>query len=138
MKISRTVRLPSIVAQATRVKEHFQKKKIEVSARYIDPSYIIRSAPANANDSIYCARLGTHAVHAAMAGKTGLLISLIHDQFVHVPIQLAVSKRHQIAPEKELWRDVVAATGQPRLMKNAEDSLQPTLPDVPAEPVLLV
>lgn len=118
-----------------RIRDYFRKKQIEVSARYIDPSYIIRSAPANANDSIYCARLGTHAVHAAMAGKTGLLISLMHDQFVHVPIQLAVSKRHQIAPEKELWRDVVAATGQPRLMKNPDATLQPQVTDPSDEPV---
>jgi 6-phosphofructokinase 1 len=119
------------------IRAHFQKRKIEVSARYIDPSYIIRSAPANANDSIYCARLGTHAVHAAMAGKTGLLVSLIHNQFVHVPIPLAVAQRHVIAPEKELWRDVVAATGQPRLMKNGHRLERPEEADTPNDPALM-
>ena len=89
---------------------------MEINLRYIDPSYMIRSAPANANDSIYCARLGANAVHAAMSGKTALLISLLHDHLVHVPIRLAVSRRNCIDPEGELWRDVTEATGQPLLL----------------------
>lgn len=101
-----------------RIAEHFKKKQIEINLKYIDPSYIIRSAPANPNDSIYCARLGTNAVHAAMAGKTEMIISLVNDQFVHVPIRLAVSKKNRINPDDGLWRDVTAVTGQPRLMKN--------------------
>jgi 6-phosphofructokinase 1 len=101
-----------------RITEYFKEKKLEINLRYIDPSYIIRSAPANPSDSIYCARLGTNAVHAAMAGKTEMLISLIHDNFVHVPIRLAVSKKNRINPDDALWRDVTTATGQPRLMKN--------------------
>jgi 6-phosphofructokinase 1 len=52
-----------------------------------------------------------------MAGKTGLIVSLLHDHFVHVPIRLAVSQRKCIDPEKELWRDVTEATGQPLLMR---------------------
>jgi hypothetical protein len=51
-----------------------------------------------------------------MAGKTGMLISLVHDSFVHVPMHMAVSRKNQIDPDKELWRDVIAATGQPRKM----------------------
>lgn len=101
-----------------KIAEHFKKMQMEINIKYIDPSYIIRSAPANPNDSIYCARLGTNAVHAAMAGKTEMIISLINDQFVHVPIRLAVSKKNRINPDKGLWRDVTAVTGQPRLMKN--------------------
>jgi 6-phosphofructokinase 1 len=101
-----------------KISSYFKQKQIEINLKYIDPSYIIRSAPANPNDSIYCARLGTNAVHAAMAGKSELLISLVHDTFVHIPINVAVSRKNRINPDKELWRDVVAATGQPRLMKN--------------------
>ncbi|RKY21083.1 MAG: ATP-dependent 6-phosphofructokinase, partial [Planctomycetota bacterium] len=97
---------------------YFKEKHIELNLKYIDPSYIIRSTPANPNDSIYCARLGTNAVHAAMAGKSELLISLVNDVFVHVPIRMAVSRKNRINPDKGLWCDVVTATGQPRLMKN--------------------
>ena len=78
---------------------------------------MIRSAPANSNDSIYCTKLGAYAVHAAMAGKTGMIVSLIHSRFVHIPIHLAVSGRKRIDPHRELWRDVIEATGQPLLIQ---------------------
>jgi 6-phosphofructokinase 1 len=97
---------------------YFKSIGMEINIRYIDPSYIIRSAPADPSDSLYCVRLGTHAVHAAMAGKTKLLMSLVNDHFVHVPITMAVSERNFVDPEGSLWRDVVNATGQPALMTN--------------------
>jgi 6-phosphofructokinase 1 len=98
--------------------DYFKQKHTEINLKYIDPSYIIRATPANSNDAIYCERLGTNAVHAAMAGKTALLVSLVNDHFVHIPIQMAVSRKNKIEPEGSLWRDVVEATGQPLLMKN--------------------
>jgi 6-phosphofructokinase 1 len=101
-----------------KISAYFKAKGVEINLKYIDPSYIIRSSPANANDSIYCARLGTNAVHAAMAGKTELLVSLVNNHLVHVPIRLAVSKKNIINPDGGLWRSVVEATGQPLLMKN--------------------
>jgi len=110
-----------------RISEYFKKKEIEINLKYIDPSYMIRGAPANSNDSTYCARLGAHAVHAAMAGKTEMIISLIHSQFVHVPIHLAISGRKRIDPHKELWRDVTEATGQPLLLQ--ERRKKPRSPD---------
>lgn len=98
--------------------EYFEQQQIEVNIKYIDPSYIIRSAPANPNDSIYCSRLGAHAVHAAMAGKTRTLISLLNNKFVHVPIKEAVSERNFVNTEGSLWRDVLENTRQPVSMKN--------------------
>ena len=96
---------------------YFKQTDVEISLKYIDPSYIIRAAPANASDSIYCQRLGANAVHAAMAGKTGLLISQIHSRLVHVPIRMAVMEKNRIAPNGDLWRDVTEATGQPVLLR---------------------
>ncbi len=101
-----------------RISAFFKKEKIEVNIKYIDPSYIIRSSPANPNDSIYCSRLGAHAVHAAMAGKTKILISLVNNTFVHVPIKVAVSKKRYVDIEGSLWRDVLENTRQPVKMKN--------------------
>ncbi|MDD3822127.1 MAG: ATP-dependent 6-phosphofructokinase [Sphaerochaetaceae bacterium] len=101
-----------------KIKEFFKKEGIEMSLKYIDPSYIIRSAPANPNDSIYCSRLGAHAVHAAMAGKTQALISLVNNKFVHIPIKVAVSERNHVNTEGSLWRDVLENTRQPASMKN--------------------
>jgi 6-phosphofructokinase 1 len=101
-----------------KINEYFQQKQIEVNLKYIDPGYIIRSAPANPNDSIYCAQLGTNAVHAAMVGKTATLVALFNNHFVHIPTYLAVSKQNCIDPDGPLWRSVIEATGQPPLLTN--------------------
>lgn len=100
------------------ISAYFKKEKIEINLKYIDPSYLIRSTRANPNDSIYCARLGANAVHAAMTGRTRMIVSLLHDTYVHVPMELVIRQRNKIDPESSLWRDVIAATGQPALMKN--------------------
>lgn len=100
------------------MKKFFAEQGIPISVKYIDPSYIIRSAPANSYDSIYCARLGAHAVHAAMSGRTKCLVSRIHNQFVYLPIKQAVSKRSHVDVEGTLWRDVLENTRQPNSMKN--------------------
>jgi len=99
------------------IRDHFKRIEREVNVKYIDPSYIIRSAPTIANDSIYCQRLGANAVHAAMAGRTECLVGLVNGRFVHVPMQLAAGKRNFVDPESALWRDVVEATGQPPVMR---------------------
>ena len=101
-----------------RINRYFDEKKIEINLKYIDPSYIIRSAPANPSDSIYCERLGNAAAHAAMAGKTKLIIGLINDKFVHLPIKAVIAQRNHVDPEGDLWRDTLDATHQPALMVN--------------------
>jgi 6-phosphofructokinase 1 len=93
--------------------EHFKERGLHIDLKYIDPSYTIRSVPANAEDSMYAAALGRRAVDAAMAGKTDLLIGYWHNYFTHVPLKLAVSKRKQVDPEGDLWREVLSTTGQP-------------------------
>jgi 6-phosphofructokinase 1 len=101
-----------------RILKHFEEQKMEINLKYIDPSYAIRSAPANPNDSIYCERLGNAAVHAAMAGKTKLIIGLVNNEFVHLPIKAVISHRNHVDPEGNLWRDTLDATHQPVLMVN--------------------
>ncbi len=100
-----------------KISAFFKQEGIEVNLKYIDPSYIVRSTPANPSDSVYCNRLGNNAVHAAMAGKTKMLVSLINNTFVHVPMALAVHKRNRVDPESSLWRDAIQATGQPALFR---------------------
>jgi 6-phosphofructokinase 1 len=92
----------------------FKKIGAEVSLKYIDPSYTIRSVPANPSDSAFCLVLGHDAVHAAMTGRTNMLVGRWNDQFTHVPLRMAVSKRKQIDPLGRLWSDVLSSTGQPR------------------------
>jgi len=101
-----------------RIVKYFEEQKMEINIKYIDPSYAIRSAPANPSDSIYCERLGNAAVHAAMAGKTKLIIGLVNEEFVHLPTNTAISQRNLVDPEGNLWRDTLDATHQPALMVN--------------------
>ena len=101
-----------------KITEYFKERKIHINLKYIDPSYQIRSSQTSASDSIYCERLGNNAVHAAMAGKTKIVIGLVHDKYVHIPTRLVVAKRNKVDPEGSLWRDVIDATGQPTVMKN--------------------
>jgi 6-phosphofructokinase 1 len=96
-----------------RIEAYFKTEKIPVVMRYFDPSYLIRSSPANAEDSILCDLFARHAVHAAMAGKTGLVIGYLHDRFIHVPIELLASREKRLDPDGFVWSAVLAATGQP-------------------------
>ena len=100
------------------IKAYFSKNKIKINLKYIDPSYIIRSTPANSNDAIFCAMLGQYAVHAGMAGKTGMLIGIWNNIYTHVPIELVISERKQIDPNSRFWYNVLAATGQPVDMRS--------------------
>ena len=90
----------------------FDAKGTDISIKYIDPSYMIRSLPANANDRVFCNFLGRNAVHAGMAGKTKLLIGHWNNSFVHVPMDRVAGKRKQIDPKGRLWRSALEATGQ--------------------------
>jgi 6-phosphofructokinase 1 len=104
------------------IKARFAQKGLDINLKYIDPSYIIRSAPANPLDAVYCERLGANAAHAAMAGKTELIIGLVNDEFVHIPTAVAVSQRKHINPEDPLWRDAIQATQQPLRMFRTKPS----------------
>ena len=98
------------------ISAHFRTLGKPFTLKYIDPSYIIRSATAVPTDSVYCSRLANNAVHAAMAGRTGMIVGTIHGRFVHLPTELVVERRSRVDPEGSLWRDVLEATHQPARM----------------------
>ena len=100
-----------------KIQDHFNSKDKRVVIKYIDPSYIIRSAPANASDSIFCNRLAFQAVHGAMAGKTCFVIGVVNGQFVYLPIPAVTQKRKKIELEGELWFAALQSTGQPFVME---------------------
>jgi len=97
-----------------KISDYFNEHGPKVDIKYIDPSYIIRSVPANCEDSILCDQFGRRAAHAAMAGKTDIVIGHMSDAFAHVPISMATEKKRQMDIEGELWGNVLSATGQPR------------------------
>ena len=94
---------------------HFRELGVALTVKYIDPSYMLRSVPANATDAVFCDSLARNAAHAGMAGKTDVVIGRLHRVFVHVPIPLAVGEKKRIDPDGALWLAVTEATGQPRL-----------------------
>lgn len=96
-----------------RIVDDFTAAGVEINLKYIDPSYVIRSVPANPYDSVYCIRLAHAAVHAAMAGRTEMVVGRWRRRFIHIPIPLAISHRNQVDPSGDLWMSVLEATGQP-------------------------
>ncbi len=98
---------------ARRIGEYFDTVGAELNLKYIDPSYVIRSVAANPYDSVYCIRLAHAAVHAAMAGRTEMVVGRWRRRFIHLPIQLAIGHRNQVDPAGDLWMSVLEATGQP-------------------------
>jgi 6-phosphofructokinase 1 len=95
-----------------KISEHFKNSGKEINIKYIDPSYIIRSIPANSSDAIFCFQLAENAVHAAMAGKTDVVIGSFKGTFVLVPLVYVVSERKKIDTESALWHAVLGSTRQ--------------------------
>lgn len=91
----------------------FKERRTECNLKYIDPSYLIRSVPASPQDNVYCSHLARNAVHAAMAGKTGMLVGRWHGTFIHLPLEAVTKGRRKVDPAGELWHSVLENTGQP-------------------------
>lgn len=95
-----------------KIGSYLKAHNIEHSIKYIDPSYIIRSVPANATDKVYCGFLGQYAVHAAMAGRTDMVVAKIQDRYVNLPLSLVTKARRKLSIYSDLWRAVLESTGQ--------------------------
>jgi len=94
------------------IERYCRERDIPLTLKFIDPSYIIRSVPANANDRVYCGFLGQNAVHAAMAGKTGMVVSKLYGRYVHLPLDLVTLRRKKLNVTSDYWRSVLESTGQ--------------------------
>jgi 6-phosphofructokinase 1 len=103
-----------------RIKDHFKKQNVELNIKYFDPSYIVRSGPANGTDAIFCYQLAENAVHAGMAGKTDMVVGSWFGQFTHVPITLATCERKKIDVTGPLWNAVMSATRQKDYFKSGK------------------
>ncbi len=95
-----------------KISEYLEAEGVEHHIKYLDPSYRIRSVPARGTDAVFCLLLAENAVHAAMAGRTNMVVGQWHNQFTHVPIALATSRRRRIEPHGQLWQSVLAVNRQ--------------------------
>lgn len=97
-----------------KIKEYFHKQSLECRMKFVDPSYSVRSVPANASDSLYCSQLGQAAVHGAMAGYTGFSVGRVNNRIVYIPIpQLVATSPRSMDPMGDIWQQILATTGQP-------------------------
>ena len=94
------------------IKTYLGERNVPFVIKMIDPSYMIRSVPANANDRVYCGFLGQNAVHAAMAGCTDMVVAKLQEHFVHLPLELVTRRRRKLNICSDLWRAVLESTGQ--------------------------
>ena len=86
---------------------------VEHSIKYIDPSYSIRAGITNASDSILCTVFAQMAVHAAMAGKTSMMVGLVNGMFVHVPLSKVAEGKKNVDIRGLYWQSFCDATGSP-------------------------
>ncbi len=98
--------------------QYLKIMEVRTNLKYIDPSYLIRSSPATASDSLFAGILGQMAAHAAMSGKTGMFVGYWNNKFTHVPISAAVNGSKRLDPLDDFWQNVIECTGQPRNMTN--------------------
>jgi 6-phosphofructokinase 1 len=123
---SGNVRLKDIgVFLKDKISAYLKAMGMEFTMKYIEPSYLIRSAPPQANDALFAGMLGQMAAHAAVAGKTAMFVGYWNTQFTHVPIAAAVSSTRRLDPQGNFWENVIECTGQPRLMVNSPELLEP-------------
>jgi 6-phosphofructokinase 1 len=99
-----------------KIGKYLAERGIPYTLKYIDPSYTIRSAPADTMDAELCLLFGLFAVHAGMAGRTNMMVGLWNQHFVHVPIPLVVRERKIVDTADERWCSLLDMTGQPRMI----------------------
>lgn len=117
------------------VVDYFAKFGEVATVKYIDPSYTVRSVPANAADSLYCMQLAQNAVHGAMAGFTGFTVGLCNNRIVFLPIpEIVATSPRSMNPRGRTWERVLALTRQPNTVpplpvgeKDTYDSHAPML-----------
>jgi 6-phosphofructokinase 1 len=95
------------------IEAHFAARQVSLTLKYIDPSYMVRATLASADDAVFCGALARSAVHAAMAGKTDLMVGRWHRCFTHVPLETVLAHQKRLDPSGDLWREVLETTGQP-------------------------
>ena len=110
---SGNVRLADIgVYLKEQIQAYGKREECEMNVKYFDPSYYIRSVPAKPADSLLCEQLARKAVHAALAGKTDMLIGLWHNHLIHVPLEVSTGEKKTLSTDGELWTSVLSLTGQ--------------------------
>jgi 6-phosphofructokinase 1 len=62
----------------------------KLTIKYLNPTYAIRTAPANGGDTDLCHRLAHTAVHCVQAGYTDFSIGQVRNYPVMIPLNLLI------------------------------------------------
>ncbi|MCI5779618.1 MAG: ATP-dependent 6-phosphofructokinase [Lentisphaeria bacterium] len=92
------------------ISRFFKEQGVELNLKYFDLGYTIRSVRAEGDDAVFCALLAQSAAHAAMAGKTDVMVGHWSGKFTHVPIALATRRRKKLDLRTPLWACVQSLT----------------------------
>eukprot|EP00668_Euglena_longa_P014128 GGOE01018102.1.p1 GENE.GGOE01018102.1~~GGOE01018102.1.p1 ORF type:complete len:494 (+),score=144.75 GGOE01018102.1:38-1483(+) len=86
------------------IETHWQETGQEGKVFLIDPSYMLRSVPANTGDNMFCIQLAQAAVHTAYSGYSGVTVGRYHDLYGVMPIEMVVSGLRKVNPKGSLWQ----------------------------------
>uniref|UniRef100_A0A7S0CVN0 Phosphofructokinase domain-containing protein n=1 Tax=Amorphochlora amoebiformis TaxID=1561963 RepID=A0A7S0CVN0_9EUKA len=95
------------------ISKFMKKEGFEYNLKYIDPTYMIRSVPASADDQLLCTLLANHAVHGAMNGFSGFTVGQLNHKFVLVPISEVTKKSRKVNTKSRMFCRLLLNTGQP-------------------------
>lgn len=90
-----------------------KKKNLNATLKYIDPTYMIRTVPANSHDVRMCSELAAAAVHGAMAGFTGFTVGHVNNTPSMIPVSALFGKKNKVDLGSRTWQRVLSGTGQP-------------------------
>ncbi|KAF5182820.1 Atp-dependent 6-phosphofructokinase [Thalictrum thalictroides] len=104
-----------------KIREHFTRgKKMAITLKYIDPTYMIRAIPSNASDNVYCTLLAQSAVHGAMAGYTGFTVGPVNGRHAYIPFQCVIETQNKVVITDRMWARLLSSTNQPSFLCSKE------------------
>lgn len=99
-----------------KIKDHFARNKLQLTLKYIDPTYMIRAIPSNASDNVYCTLLAQSCVHGAMAGYTGYTSGLVNGRQTYIPFNRINEQRNHVVITDRMWARLLSSTNQPSFL----------------------
>ncbi|KAG8055496.1 hypothetical protein GUJ93_ZPchr0001g32646 [Zizania palustris] len=98
-----------------KIKDYCKNKKMEMTIKYIDPTYMIRAIPSNASDNVYCTLLAHSAIHGAMAGYS-FTVGMINGRHAYIPFHRVTSTRNKVKITDRMWARLLSSTNQPSFL----------------------
>mmetsp|Transcript_1083 Transcript_1083/g.1998 ORF Transcript_1083/g.1998 Transcript_1083/m.1998 type:complete len:87 (-) Transcript_1083:247-507(-) len=69
-----------------------EKHGVNLTIKYLNPTYAIRTAPANGGDTDFCHRLAHCAVHCVQSGYTDFSVGQVRNYPVMIPLKVLIGQ----------------------------------------------